>query len=686
MKKSSLTWLAAVVVIGIGIIAAPSFPGRSAIAAPAQSPPPIASIYGDFTSPKPLTLLYTTFQDHAVLQRDKPVPLWGMTTPRASVTVAFGDATAGATADAEGHWRVVLAPMRAGGPYSMTARSSDGTTQTITDVMIGDVFLCSGQSNMEQPVRVVSNYDVDVKGASNTAIRLFHVERYSSAAPRDTFGADASWAVTSPATVGDFSAACYNFGKTLQPVVQVPIGLIEDAWGGSIIQAWLSAEKLHELGGHDPMLAMLRDYARSPEAADRDWRAFANGWWLAHDPASAALPPWHDPAYDDSNWASIIPTGSWREWPVPALKTFDGIVWLREAVELSADQAGGEAVLSLGAIDRSDIAWVNGHQVGAGQGYDIARDYDVPAGTLHAGKNVIAVGVIGGAGMLTPADRMTLKLADGTVVRLTTPWRYRISASQEKTGAIANIPWLNQFGLSTLYNGMIKPLGSTQLRGVVWYQGESNAFEPLDYGRLLSALIDDDRHNFGADLPFIVVQLPNYGPFKTNPEMSGWAALREEQRHVANTVPNTGLVVTIDIGQTDNIHPTNKQELGRRIALVAERLVYGMAVADSGPTPLSAIRQGDKVIVRFAHVETGLSIFASNRPVGFQACDADRRCRYVDAWQNNDEIEIAVPHAGKAQFIRYCWADSPICNLTNSTGLPAVPFEMPIMSAGTVTK
>jgi sialate O-acetylesterase len=224
------------------------------------------------------------------------------------------------------------------------------------------------------------------------------------------------------------------------------------------------------------------------------------------------------------------------------------------------------------------------------------------------------------------------------------------------------------------------------MRGILWYQGESDTWQPPEYGRLLPALIEDWRQKFGADLPFLVVQLAGFGPYVTNPEKSEWAELREVQRNVAGKIPNTGLAVTIDLGQTDNIHPTNKQEVGRRLALVAERLVYGMNIADSGPTPVAAVRKRNMVTVSFAHVEKGLAVYESKRPFGFQVCDAAKNCSFVDAIQNKDEIDLDVAHLRNAATVRYCWADSPICNVYNSEGLPAVPFEIAIAHAPQVGK
>jgi sialate O-acetylesterase len=646
--------------------------------------PPAPAIVKPETTfpPKPLTLLYTTFQDHAVLQRDKPIPVWGKTKPGAMVTVTLGSETANGAADASGHWQVTLTALKAGGPYMLTAKSDAGEAQAIKDVLIGDVYLCSGQSNMEMPVRVASGYDAAFYGPMNPNLRLFHVQRFTSPMPRPTFGADASWTITSPSTFREFSAACYYFGRALQPYARVPVGLIEDSWGGSVIQDWISMDAMRSLGGYDRLLDLLPVYAVSRKAGEQKWREIAHAWWVAHDPASSASPSWHDPAYDDSAWGRIVPTGTWREWGVPALKTFNGVVWLRENVELSAKQAQGAAVLSLGAIDQTDTTWVNGVAVGDLQGYDVKRVYDMPAGTLHEGRNLIAVGVFGGAGPLAPANEMVLKLADGSVVPLTNPWRYKTSAPMSQTGHIPDIPWLNQFGLSTLYNGMILPLGPTQIRAVLWYQGESDAWQPVEYARLLPTLITDWRKLFGADVPFMIVQLPGYGPYGTVPEQSDWASLREVQRRVADATSNTGLAVTIDLGQTDNIHPTDKEEVGQRLALLARKLVYGEDVTDSGPTPLNAIRIGATVQLTFAHTEKGLTVYESNRPISFQLCDAARRCTFVDAVQKANEIDLDASHVKDVAFVRFCWADSPICNLYNTAGLPAVPFEIPVTDAG----
>jgi sialate O-acetylesterase len=638
--------------------------------------------------PAAANLLHATFQDHAVLQREAPIPVWGTTKPGAAVTVTFAKDTGGtlapptlrvtAHAGPDGRWHATLPALPAGGPYTLTAVSSDGSRQRAGDILIGDVFLCSGQSNMEYPTRLASDYDQDVNDANNAQIRLFHIERFRSVVPRNTFGAGARWDVTRPQTVREFSAVCYFFGRDLQPAVGVPVGLIESAWGGSVIQAWISAPRMRRLGGYDRSLDLLPVYARSPTQAWRDWGRIAADWWRAHDPAITAAPPWYAPSYGDAGWSTIVPGGTWREWKVPALQTFNGLVWMRKGFELSPRQARESAVLSLGAIDQSDITFMDGLQIGASEGYDVPRVYQVPPGTLRAGHNVLAMGVLGGAGPLVPGRDMTLRLADGTMLRFTGRWRFKTSTPMSQTGHIPDVPWLNQFGLTVLHNGMIAPLGATRIRGILWYQGESNADQPREYARLLPALIADWRQQFGRSTPVLIVQLPGYGPYRTQPQPSDWAQLREAERRVAAATPHAGLAVTIDIGSTRFLHPTDKQDVGERLALLARNLIYGQSVVGMSPSPVAAWRTHGEVHVRFDTHGGGLETEEANRPIGFQLCDGARHCTFADAIQSGTEVTLDGSAFSGAATVRYCWSDSPICNLYDREGLPAVPFELPI--------
>jgi len=624
-------------------------------------------------------LLYPLFQDHAVLQRDRAIKLWGHTAPSADVTVTVAGTTATAHADASGRWSASLPPMAAGGPYVLAARSSAGENQTIHDVLIGDVFLCSGQSNMELHVYEAAQSYLEISGAANDRIRLLTVDRFSSPSPRNSFGAPVGWAAVTPASVRDFSAVCYFFGRELQKSVNVPIGLIHSSWGGSLIESWIDAQQAKKLGGYDEPLAVLDTYVTAPKTAEANWRRKMELWWQAHDPASTASPPWSAVELDDSAWPTQVLTGWWESWGVKDLAQFDGIVWFRTTVNLTKAQAAGDATLSLGPIDDIDTTWINGIHVGELEGWDLPRVYTVPAGVLHEGANTIAVGVLdtgAGGGMYGPAAKKTLKLSNGTVITLNTPWRYRISAPLKQTGSAPHAPWLNESGLTTLYNGMIAPVAPYGLRGVLWYQGEANTDNPKDYARLLPGMMAQWRSAFEApDLPFLIVQLPAFGPASDVPEKSGWAELREVQRQAVAKDGNAALAVTIDLGDRNNVHPTNKQDVGVRLSLAARRLIYGEKITDSGPSPASAVVQNGKIAVAFDHAGK-LVTYSANRVIGFETCDAGRHCTFADAKIEGDHVVVDAP--SKPDFVRFCWGDSPVCNLYNADGLPAVPFELAV--------
>ena len=645
-----------------------------AIATAATAQTPVAS-------PAPTPLLSAPFADHAVLQRDKPLAIWGDAAPAAQVTLTLAGETASARADADGHWRASLPPLKAGGPYELTATSSSGASQTLRDLLIGDVWLCSGQSNMELQVRKTTNSDAEIANAANPRIRLFHIQNVNSPAPRAHFPVPVGWEAASPATVADFSAACFYFGRDLQQTTNAPIGLIEAAWGGSIIQDWISAPSLQKLGDYGPALKVLAERAASPQASDADWQKLMAVWFAVHDPAAKAPIPWNAAGFDDSSWPTMRPSGWWGSSSDPALGMFQGMVWFRTHVTLTAQQAAQAATIALGPVDDSDTTWINGAVVGAMEGWNTPRLYVVAPGLLKAGDNLIAVRVLNteGDGGLhgAPSDRM-LRFADGTGVPIDGAWSYHISAALADVGRPLHTPWLGGSGLTTLYNGLIAPLGGYGLRGIAWYQGEANVDETANYARLLPGLIADWRGQFGADLPFLDVQLTNFGPASAKPQESHWAALREVQRRTVEADPHAALAVTIDIGDRYDIHPTNKQEVGRRLALAARRLVYGEAVAASGPTPVEATRAGDKVVVSFAHTEAGLVVYGANRPIGFELCDSAGRCRFVDAVAEQGRVLLDASTAPDATKVRFCWADSPVCNLYNSAGLPATPFEMAV--------
>lgn len=627
------------------------------------------------TSP---VLLAPVFQDHAVVQRDRPLPIFGKASPGETVTVSFAGRSASATAGADGRWAVTLPPLAAGGPFVLEAVAG-GHRQTVSDVLAGDVWLCSGQSNMEMPTSRVINGAGEAEGSANDRIRLMQIPQVGAATPQEAFGKPAPWRAAAPASVAEFSAACYFFGRDLERTSGAPVGLIHPSWGGTPIQSWLSRSALSGFPDYGERLRILANQAADPARAEAEWNAAMAAWWDAHLPAPDGK-PWSAPDLDDSGWGTIRPTTQWEGLGIPELATFDGTVWLRTTVEVTAAQAAAGGELAYGPVDDIDSTYVNGVFVGGTQGWDAQRRYAIAPGVLKAGRNVVAVRVFdggAGGGPYGAADGRGVTFKDGSFARLDPVWRWRIAAPLSVTGSPPYAPWIANSGVTTLYNGMVAPLGPYALKGFTWYQGEANVHEAEAYAKLLPALIADWRGRFAAPAaPFLVVQLANFGPYAAEPVNSQWAALRDAQRRVVEADPHAGLAVAIDIGDRFDIHPTNKQEVGRRLALHARRL-GGEAVEAFSPSPVSASRTGAAVRVDFTHAKGGLVVYGGNRPVGFELCDA-KACRFVDALARGEAVTMAVPVGMTPTRVRYAWADSPIVNLYNRAGLPATPFEIPV--------
>jgi len=638
------------------------------------------------------TLLHPLFQDHAVLQRDQPIPVWGNAAPGTTVSVTLAGRTVTTRADASGRWQARLTPLAAGGPHALSVQAGKAR-QVVQDVQIGDVWLCSGQSNMELPVWRALDAGSEIASATHPTIRLFTVPKAVAPVPQEHFGTPVAWHPASPEAVRDFSAACFYFARELQKTVTVPMGLIQAAWGGSRIEAWTSADALRAQGGMDPALDVLALYARDAAAANARWGVQWQHWWATREGAVADDRPWQ-PGRGGRGWHTApAMLGAWERWGVPALSTYNGMVWYRTQVTLTAAQAAQGARLALGPIDETDMTWVNGVAVGSQYGPGEARSYALPTGVLTAGANTVVINVLdtyGDGGLAGPSDAHAVALDDGTRIVLDAPWQYRVAPGAQ---APPSAPWHAATGLSALYNAMIAPLGAYGLRGMLWYQGESNTGDGLAYAARLRGLRADWRRQFGAHMPLLVVQLAGYGQPPVAPVDSGWAQVREAQRRVAAEDPRTGLALAIDIGDAYDIHPPNKQELGRRLARVAHHVVYGdRTLAPSGPTARTASLAQGKVRVVFDGVTGRLVTTGANGPIGFELCDADaRHCGYADAVLEGHEVVLSCadcvePASGRhsrgaALRVRYCWADGPVCTLRDSSGAPAGPFELSLNAA-----
>jgi len=611
------------------------------------------------------------FSDHAVLQQGRETPVWGTANEGERVTVEFAGQKI-VTIAKEGRWLVRLRPLPAGGPYAMTISGRNAVT--ISDVLVGEVWICSGQSNMERQLGpregqpLITNWQEEAAAANYPRIRQFLVAQKPALAPAASV--EGKWVVCSPQTVADFTAVGYFFGRDLAVARHLPIGLIHSSWGGTPAESWTSLESLRQ----------LTDFKESVERVERVRGELANGtysylrtlenWYQANDLGSGAGTPWSAPELDGTGWA---PTNLPAFWEDTGLPGFDGVVWFRRTFDLPASWAGSDAELQLGAIDDADTTWVNGTQVGATSGWRVPRIYRVPAAILRPGRNVIAVRVLdtgGNGGIWGDGHPLQLAPAPGRTdapIPLDGEWLRKVSV---RLGPIPYPPadYRNSPMVpSALYNGMIAPLLPYAIRGVIWYQGESNVGRERQYRTLFPALIADWRRAWDeGNFPFLFVQI---APHKDmTPE------IREAQLLTAQHTPATAMAVTIDCGDANDIHPAHKQPVGARLALAARALAYGEAIEFSGPIFEAVHIEAGHAVLRFTHLGGGL--VAKDGPlVGFTIAGADKVFHPANAEIHGDTIVVASDSVPQPVTVRYAWANVPVGNLFNAAGLPASPFR-----------
>ena len=631
---------------------------------------------GAATTAPAAPLLARIFGDHAVLQRGRPITLWGHADAGSSVTVTIGDHRATATSDAAGHWQAILPALPAGGPYTLTV-SAGAAAQQLSDILIGDVYLCGGQSNMEFPAKQSTGAWGGLAPHPEPILRYAHIDHDSAPAPRDDLAQPAPWRIVDATSVGDASAVCFYMARSLQRSLKIPVGFIDSDWGGTTIQSWISPAALATVPAYTAGVRTVALLATDPAAARAAEERRGDAWWRANDPRWAAERRWSDPAFDDTGWPTIEPAGPWKLAGIPALASFEGVVWFRKTVTLTADQAASADRLLLGPIDTFDTVWVNGRWVGSnGIGW-FRRDDAIPKGTLHAGRNVIAVRVLGAGGPTGQPGNRGIKLADGTMVPLTGPWTYQIGAPL-KGLTPPSPPWDVPTSLSTLYNGMIAPITRYGFRLAAWYQGEANVGDAAGYATLLPLLMRDWRAQTGTPaLPFLVAQLATIGTPSGTPAESGWAAMRDVQAKAVRADAHAALAVTLDLGDRYDIHPTQKLIVGERFARAARVAAYGDTTEPSGPEVASVTRSGGDLVVAFLYATGGLRAYSANSAIGFEAC-AGAACRFVAGTIDGDRIVLRGAATPGTDKVRYAWADAPYVNLYNADDLPAVPFEWPV--------
>ena len=620
---------------------------------------------------------------HMVLQRERPLALWGWAAVGERVHLTFrGKTYAAAAPDAAGRWQVMLPAMPAGGPYKLTVQGRN--TIVLTDILVGDVWLASGQSNMQFKVKdrpggyqPVQNADQEIAKANWPKIRCFTVAQTIAYRPQPTV-AGSGWQVCSPATVAEFSAVAYFFGRELYQKYHVPIGLLVSSWGGTPAEAWTSAEGLKTLPEFG---ATLTDFARRRTLLMADQQAFETSqrsfFKNIRTYDQGYLPggqTWAAPEFDAQAWSQMTLPGLWEA--TPGLNTYDGIVWFRKEIDLPAAMAGQPLTLSVGKVDDVDSTFFNGVRVGSTSGYDTPRVYQIPAALVRPGRNVIAVRVLdtgGGGGIWGEAATLNLTGLGGALP-LAGPWQYKVGLDP-KNLPVPVFPGGGQQAPATLFNGMIAPLIPFALKGAIWYQGETNAERAEQYRTLFPAMITDWRRRWGQEFPFLFVQLANFRAARPQPAESDWAELREAQAQTL-ALPRTALATAIDIGDPDDIHPHNKQEVGRRLALAARRVAYGdKAVVYSGPTYAGMTPTGAAIRLKFKNTGAGLLVKNNAALQGFAIAGTDRKFYWATARLDGNDVLVESDQVKTPVAVRYDWADNPNGNLLNKEGLPALPFR-----------
>lgn len=608
------------------------------------------------------------FSDGAVIQRERPIHVRGTAAPGESLTVTLAGSRRSTLADATGAWTATLPALKAGGPHQLIVTGAGGSRVAASNLLVGDVWLCSGQSNMEWPLRRSAGAEELASSAKDPELRILTVPQRSLLASDRMLPAEVRWQALTSETAPHFSAVCQIMARELRRTAKVPIGAVNASWGGTRVRPWMDESAARSLGyAEDADLLAL--YRSDPAAAAPRFAGLWQAWWRS----VAGTEPWRDS--DVLKWRRVPAMTYWDHWPGGGLASFDGLVWARRRFTLTAAEAAKGATLSLGVLDDYDQSWVNGVGVGNSFGWTLDRQYRLPAGLLKAGANEILVNVgddYGPGGFQGPADKIALRFDDGSTKQLGEEWEY--SAVTAAVGRPPQGPWQSHTGLSTLYNGMIAPLGPLGLKGVAWYQGESDVGIPF-YDRRLAAMMGSWRIQFRApDLPFLIVGLAGFGKVATAPAASGWAQLQDEQRQAAGRDRHAELAPALDLGVADDIHPTNKTPVGKRLALAARRLAYGETGLAGPPLPIRARRDAGTVVVEFSRPLQALS---DARPIGFQLCGAAQAsCRFADARIAGNTIAIDDP-AGTATRVRYAWSDYAVVNLY-SGDLPAPTFELPI--------
>ena len=616
---------------------------------------------------RPLPLVSPIFADNMVLQRGKADTLWGWSEPGDTIKVEIGDATATGVTGSDHRWQVKIQPPPAGGPYTVKITAHE--TAELHNVMVGDVWLCGGQSNMGLPLRFTRNGEEEVKAANYPDIRFFTVAGLP--AYHHTELVEGKWSGVSPQTADWISAVAYYFARKVQQEVHVPIGLVLDDVGGTPAEAWTSAEALRPLKDFDVPLAEL---ARLTAAGAPEYGNFVMHWYDEYDIGLKGN--WSAPDLDDSSWKDVEIPGGFSELGVPGTPA---LAWFRKEIDLPDPLPPGRPMLDLGIIERMDTAYVNGKEVGGSAWVENPRAYFIRDGVLKPGRNVIALRVLKtkhDGGFMSKPEDLRLVLGDNSSIPLAGKWKGQLSVDARPPHPLP-IAYENWPVMPTvLYEGMLAPVAPLSIAGALWYQGEQNSDRGYQYRKILPVMIADWRRLFAqGDFPFYIVSLPAFKPRSATPvDGDQWAETRESQALTAASVPNSCLAVTIDTGDPDNLHAKDKAPVGDRLALCALANYYGKHVVYSGPALKSVERLPGAIRLHFAHVDGGL-VVKGTKLEEFAIAGDDRKWYWADAHIDGHTVVVSSPSVPNPKEVRYAWQSNPAATLFNGAGLPAGPFR-----------
>lgn len=587
--------------------------------------------------------------DKMVLQRDTDLKIWGWADAGEKVTVRLMGNHYETEADKDGNWMVTLPPQKAGGPYLLEVNEI-----SIRDVLIGDVWLCSGQSNQETPIHRLTEMFPEINVSNNHMIRHYKVPTQDvKETLAEEITGNAAWHSGVASEVMNWTALAYFYAQEAYAQTQVPQGMLVSSLGGSAIESWVSQEHLKEF----PRLVLDKEALEGMNQASMDK---GEGKWNLLD-------------WNDSDWGTMQMPGTWHENGV----NVRGTVWMRKDFEVPESMVGRHARLAMGTLVHNDAVFVNGVYVGS-TGYEYPpRRYQIPAGVLRKGKNTIAVRLNAPAGNGEFVKDKPYKIVgDAAEIDLTGTWKYKVGMDMSEAVPYAERLKNRKTVGSGLYNGMIYPIRNYQVRGTIWYQGESNAGRPQEYASLMSALIANWRELWNMpEMPFLLVQLPNFMEKHDKPTDSGWARIREAQLNTFKTIPHTALAVTYDVGEWNDIHPLNKKDVAKRLFLGARKVVFGEKVTHSGPIYKDMKIEGDKIVITFT--ETGRGLMAKGGTLKhFAIAGEDRQFVWADAVIRGNKVIVSSKEVKQPVAVRYAWSDNPDeANLCNKEGLLASPFR-----------